>query len=65
MAGAAWPAMRRIAALAATASTADPTSGDVALWGADLTPYYNQTFAFGDAGGYPITTPANTLGGSA
>ena len=40
--------------------TADPTSGDVALWGADLTPYYNQTFAFGDAGGFPITLPANT-----
>ena len=44
--------------------TADPTSGDVALWGADLTPYYNQTFAFGDAGGFPITLPANTLAGA-
>ena len=45
-------------------NTTDPTSGDVALWGADLTPYYNQTFAFGDAGGYPVTTPANTLAGA-
>ena len=45
-------------------NTTDPTSGDVALWGADLTPYYNQTFAFGDAGGYPITLPANTLAGA-
>jgi hypothetical protein len=45
-------------------NTSDPTSGDVALWGADLTPYYNQTFAFGDAGAYPITTPANTLAGA-
>lgn len=45
-------------------NTSDPTSGDVALWGADLTPYYSQTFAFGDAGGYPITLPANTLAGA-
>ena len=45
-------------------NTTDPTSGDVALWGADLQPYYNQTFAFGDAGGYPVTTPANTLLGA-
>jgi len=34
-------------------STTDTTSGDAALWGADVTPYYNQTFAFGDAGGFP------------
>ena len=34
------------------------------MWGADLTPYYSQTFAFGDAGGFPITLPANTLVGA-
>jgi len=44
-------------------STTDTTSGDAALWGADVTPYYNQTFAFGDAGGFPITTPTNMAAG--
>jgi len=44
-------------------ATADPTSGDAALWGADVTPYYSQTFAFGDAGAYPVTTPANMAAG--
>jgi len=45
-------------------ATADKTSGDAALWGADVTPYYTQTFAFGDAGGYPVTTPANMSAGA-
>ncbi len=45
-------------------ATSDKTTGDVALWGADVQPYYSQTFKFGDAGGYPITTPANTLLGA-
>jgi len=45
-------------------ATTDTTSGDAALWGADVTPYYNQTFAFGDAGGYPVTTPANMAAGA-
>ena len=44
-------------------NTTDPNSGDIALWGADVGPYFNQTFAFGDAGKYPITTPANTSAG--
>ena len=44
--------------------TADATAGDVALWGTDLKPYYSQTFAFGDAGGYPVTTPANSSAGA-
>jgi len=45
-------------------ATTDTTSGDAALWGANVTPYYNQTFAFGDAGGFPITTPANMSAGA-
>jgi len=45
-------------------ATADATSGDSALWGPDLKPYYSQTFAFGDAGGYPVTTPANSAAGA-
>ncbi len=44
--------------------TTDASSGDAALWGADVGPYYSQTFAFGDAGGYPITTPANLSAGA-
>jgi len=45
-------------------NTTDPTSGDVALWGADVQPYYSQTFAFGDAGKYAITLPASTAAGA-
>ena len=45
-------------------STTDTTSGDAALWGANVVPYYSQTFAFGDAGGYPVTTPANMAAGA-
>ena len=45
-------------------ATTDTTSGDAALWGANVVPYYNQTFAFGDAGGYPVTTPANMAAGA-
>jgi len=45
-------------------NTTDPTSGDSALWGADIGPYYNQTFAFGDNGTYAITLPANQSGGA-
>jgi hypothetical protein len=39
--------------------TSDPTSGNLALWGQDLQPLYNQTLAFGDNGAYAITFPAN------
>jgi hypothetical protein len=45
-------------------ATADATSGDAALWGMDVNPYYSQTFAFGDGGKYPITTPANMAAGA-
>jgi len=44
-------------------NTTDPGSGDVALWGADVGPYFSQTFAFGDAGKWPVTTPKNTTAG--
>jgi len=40
----------------------DPTSGNEALWGEDLTPLYNQTLNFGDGASYPITFPANGSG---
>jgi len=40
----------------------DPTSGNLALWGEDLTPLYAQTFGFGDTGGYTVTFPANGSG---
>jgi len=33
-----------------------PNSGNLALWGEDLTPLYGQTFTFG-GGGYPVTIP--------
>jgi len=42
-------------------ATKDASSGDAALWGADLTPYYNQTFAFGDGGSYVYTAPASQV----
>jgi len=40
----------------------DPTSGNLALWGENLTPLYNQTFGFGDKGTYTVTFPANGSG---
>jgi cytochrome c553 len=40
----------------------DPTSGNLALWGQDLTPLYNQTVSFGDNGAYAVTFPANGSG---
>jgi len=42
-------------------ATKDATSGDSALWGADLSPFYSQTFAFGDAGTYVYTAPATSV----
>lgn len=39
-------------------SKGDPTSGNYALWGQDLTPLYGQTLAFGDGGAYSVTLPA-------
>ena len=38
--------------------TTDPTSGDYALWGQDLTPLYGQALGFGDGGTYAVTLPA-------
>lgn len=39
--------------------TADPYSGNIALWGQDLTPLYGQTILFG-GGGYSVTLPSST-----
>jgi hypothetical protein len=39
-------------------ATKDPTSGDYALWGQDLTPLYSAALGFGDGGTYPVTLPA-------
>jgi hypothetical protein len=39
-------------------SKGDVTSGNVALWGQDLTPLYGQTLKFGDSGTYSVTLPA-------
>jgi hypothetical protein len=36
----------------------DPTNGNYALWGQDLTPLYGQSLGFGDGGTYPVTLPA-------
>ncbi|MFN7992696.1 MAG: hypothetical protein U0Q18_03805 [Bryobacteraceae bacterium] len=36
----------------------DSTSGNLALWGQDLTPLYGQTLGFGDYGSYKVTLPA-------
>ncbi|MBV8207609.1 MAG: hypothetical protein JO041_12515 [Acidobacteria bacterium] len=38
-------------------NAASPYSGNVALWGQDLSPLYGQTLKFGDAGRYTITLP--------
>ena len=45
---------------AATGAAAnnDPNTGNVALWGQDLTPLYTKTLAFGAEGAFPITLPA-------
>ena len=37
----------------------DPNTGNIALWGQDLTPLYTKTFAFGADGAFPITLPAD------
>jgi len=39
----------------------DPNTGGYALWGEDLGPLYNQSFGFGDTGGYVITFPADSI----
>ena len=38
----------------------DATSGNIALWGQDLSPLYGQTLAFGDNGSFTITLPTYT-----
>lgn len=41
------------------ATTADTATGNVALWGQDLQPYYGTTLGFGDAGKYSVTLPTS------
>jgi len=38
-------------------------SGNLALWGEDMSPLYGQTLAFGDAGKYSVTLPNYLTGG--
>ena len=39
-----------------------PNSGNLALWGEDMSPLYGQTLTFG-GGGYPVTLPNYATGG--
>ncbi len=39
-------------------NTTDTASGNVALWGQDLTPLYGKSLGFGDAGSFAVTLPA-------
>ncbi|MDT8068730.1 MAG: hypothetical protein ROO76_11265 [Terriglobia bacterium] len=43
-------------------ATSDPSTSWVALWGQDVQPLYNQSFAFGDNGKYVFVAPANLSG---
>jgi len=43
-------------------TTTDTGTGNLALWGQNLTPLYGQTVAFGDAGRFSVTLPANIAG---
>jgi hypothetical protein len=40
-------------------TTTDTGTGNLALWGQNLSPLYGQTIAFGDSGKYSVTLPAN------
>src|SRR5579871_5614223 len=43
-------------------STTDTGTGNLALWGQNLSPLYGQKISFGDSGGYSVTLPANITG---
>ena len=43
-------------------ATTDTGTGNLALWGQNLSPLYGKTISFGDAGGYAVTLPANIAG---
>lgn len=43
-------------------STTDTGTGNLALWGQNLSPLYGQKISFGDNGGYSVTLPANITG---
>jgi hypothetical protein len=38
-------------------SSADTSTGKIALWGQDMQPLYGQTLYFGDGNNYPVTLP--------
>ncbi|HXW57220.1 MAG TPA: hypothetical protein VEJ67_15835 [Candidatus Cybelea sp.] len=42
---------------AANGAPTSPNSGNLALWGENLTPIYGQTFAFGNGGANTVTIP--------
>jgi len=42
-----------------TPKNGDPSNGNLALWGQDLSPLFSQTITFG-GGGYPVSLPAST-----
>jgi len=48
---------------AANGAKTNPTSGNFALWGEDMSPLYGQTLNFGNSGSYPVTLP-NYITGS-
>jgi hypothetical protein len=45
-----------------TPKKGDPGTGNIALWGQDLSPLYGQTVAFGDSGKYSVTLPGSIAG---
>jgi len=47
---------------AGNGGASSPTSGNLALWGEDMSPLYGQTLNFGDAGAYAVTLPNYTTG---
>lgn len=43
-------------------TTTDTGTGNLALWGQNLSPLYGATINFGDNGGYSVTLPSNITG---
>jgi hypothetical protein len=43
-------------------TTTDTGTGNLALWGQNLSPYYGKTVAFGDSGRYSVTLPSSISG---
>jgi len=45
-------------------ATADPNSGDIALWGGDVKPLFGATLKFGDLGNFATVMPSDMSGDS-